>query len=275
MRRARIAGMAALMLTLTTIVATGAPAFAAAPGNDTYAGATVVAAIPFTDQVDTSAATSDADDAAIAAQCAGVPAWDASVWYQVTPTADGALAADVSASSYSAGVFVATGAPGNWTLLACGAGAVAWPTTAGQTYALVAFDDQMDGSGNGGVLNITIDVAPPTPTISATVNPIATFDTKTGAATVSGTVTCNGAADFAFLEVNLSQNVGRFIIRGFGGTDVTCDGANRPWSLQVLGDNGKFAGGKALSVTVAYACGAFDCGVDFQEHIIQLKSGKR
>jgi len=160
-------------------------------------------------------------------------------------------------------------------LLACGPGAVAWPTTAGETYALVAFDPQEDGSGNGGVLNISIDVAPPPPSISATVNPIATFDTKTGAATVSGTVTCDGAADFAFLEVNLSQNVGRFIIRGFGGTDVTCDGATRPWSLQVLGDNGKFAGGKALGVTFAFACGVFDCGVDFQEHVIQLRGGKR
>jgi len=274
MRRARTAGMAALLLTLTTIVATGAPAFAAAPSNDTYAGRTLVGAIPFTDTVNTTEATTDADDTALNEQC-GAPAVDASVWYEVTATADGALVADTSTSSYPAGVSVATGGPGNWTLLACGPGAVAWTTTAGQTYALVAFDPQEDGSGNGGVLNISIDVAPPPPSISATVNPIATFDTKTGAATVSGTVTCDGAADFAFLEVNLSQNVGRFIIRGFGGTDVTCDGATRPWSLQVLGDNGKFAGGKALGVTFAFACGVFDCGVDFQEHVIQLRGGKR
>lgn len=274
MRRARTAGMAALLLALTTIVATGAPAFAAVPGNDTYAARTLVGSIPFTDTVNTTEATKDADDTALNAQC-GAPAVDASVWYEVTAAADGALVADTSTSSYPAGLTVATGGPGNWTLVRCGPGAVAWPVSAGQTYALVAFDPQEDGSGNGGVLNITIDVAPPPPTIGVTVNPTATFNTKTGAATVSGSVTCSGAADFAFLEVQLSQSVGRFIIRGFGGTDVTCDGVTRPWSLQVLGDNGKFAGGKALSVTFATACGAFDCGVDFQERIIQLKGGKR
>ena len=274
MRRARTAGMAALLLTLTTMVATGAPAFAAVPSNDTYAGGTVVAAIPFTDTVDTTVATTDADDAELNAQC-GAPAVDASVWYDVTATSDGGLVADLSRSNYSAGAIVATGSPGSWTVLACGPGAVGWVTSAGQTYSVLVFDDQLDGGGNGGVLNVTIDVAPPPPTIGVTVNPTATFNTKTGAATVGGTVTCSGAAAFAFLEVNLSQNVGRFIIRGFGGTDVTCDGVSRPWSLQVLGDNGKFAGGKALSVTFAVACGAFECGVDFQERIIQLKGGKR
>lgn len=274
MRRARIAGMAALMLAVT--VATGAPAFAAVPGNDTYPDRTIVGAIPYTDQVDTSEATRDDDDVAIAAQCAGVPAFDATVWYDVPATANGGLVADVSDSSYSAGAFVATGGPGNWTLVACGPGAVAWTAVAGQTYSVIAFDDQTDGNAvNGGLLTINIGVVPPPPTISVTVNPTATFNTKTGAATVSGSVTCAGQSEFAFLEVSLSQNVGRFIIRGFGGTDVTCDGATRPWSLQVLGDNGKFAGGKALSVTFAVACGAFDCGVDFQERIIQLKGGKR
>lgn len=273
MRRTRIAGMAALIF--TTIVATGGPAFAAAPGNDTYPGRTVVGALPFTDQVDTTAATRDADDAAIGAQCAGVPAFDASVWYQVTATSNAGLAADVSASNYSAGVFVATGGPGNWTLVACAPGAVGWATTAGQTYSVIAFDDQMDGGGNGGVLKITIDLIPPPPTINVTVNPTGVFNAKTGSATVSGNVTCTGASQFAFLDVQLSQSVGRFIIRGFGGTNVTCDGATRPWSVQVLGDNGTFAGGKALSVTFAVACGAFDCGVDFQERIIQLKGGRR
>ncbi len=273
MRPRHLAGIAAFMLTLSTMVATGAPAFAAVPTNDTYAGSKVVAGIPFTDQVDTTQATTDPDDTQLNAQC-GAPAVDASVWYQVTATSSSGLAADVSGSTYSAGVIVATGAPGSWTVVACGPGATGWATTAGQTYSVVAFDDQA-GGGNGGVLNLTIDVIPPPPSITTTVNPTATFNTNTGAATVSGSVRCSGAADFAFLEVNLSQTVGRFIIRGFGGTDVTCDGVSRPWSLQVLGDNGKFAGGKALSLTLAVACGAFDCGVDFQEHSIQLKGGKR
>ena len=270
MRRTRIAGVAALVL--TTIVATGGPAFAAAPGNDAYPGSTLVATTPFTDSLNTLEATSDLQDAALQAQC-GAPAVEASVWYTLTPTADTGLVADVSSSSYTAGVAVATGSPGNWQVVACGPGATGWAASAGQTYSVIAFDDQ-PSAGNGGTLNITIDVAPPPPTIGVTVNPTGTFNTKTGAATVSGTVTCSGAADFAFMEVQLSQSVGRFIVRGFGGIEVTCDGLTRPWSLPVLGDNGTFAGGKALSATFATACGAFNCGIDFQESSIQLKGGK-
>jgi hypothetical protein len=36
-------------------------------------------------------------------------------------------------------------------------------------------------------------------------------------------------------------------------------------------DNGKFAGGKAVSVTFAFARGPFECGVDFGERIVQLR----
>jgi hypothetical protein len=270
MAHTRLAGVATLVIAMVFTVA--GPAQAAPPDNDTHGGATVVDVLnlPFTDQVDTTEATSDADDDAIAAQCAGVPAWDASVWYQITAAESGALAADFSASSYSAGGFVVTGSPGSFILVTCGPGAVAWPTVAGETYSLVVFDDQGDGGGNGGVLNLTIDIAPPPPEIDVTVNTKGTFNPRTGEATISGTVTCSGDAQFAFLDVELSQTVGRLIVRGFSGTNVTCDGATRPWSLLIRGENGTFGGGKALSVTVAVACGPFLCGEDFNETMVRL-----
>jgi hypothetical protein len=276
MRLVRRATMAAVVGTTVaaTVFATAGIAHAAAPTNDTYAGRTVVGAVPFNETLDTSDATTDADDAALNTEC-GAPATDASVWYELTADADGALVANVSDSSYSAGAIVATGTPGSFTLVTCGPQAVAWSTTAGETYTILVFDDQLDGGGNGGTLNLTIDVAPPTPEIDVTVNPTATFNAKTGAVTLTGTVTCTGEADFAFLEAELAQRVGRFTVRGFNGTDVACDGETRPWSLVVFGDNGKFAGGKAASVTFAVACGAFDCGVDFEERVIQIKGGKR
>jgi hypothetical protein len=276
MKLLRRAAMAVVVgtTTATTVVATGGIALAAAPTNDTYAGRTVVGAVPFTQTLDTSEATTDADDAALNTDC-GAPATDASVWYEVTADSDGALVADVSESSYSAGAIVATGTPGNFTLVNCAPEAVGWSTTAGETYTILVFDDQFDGGGNGGTLQLTIDVAPPTPTIDVTVNPTATFNSKTGAVTVSGTVTCTGEPEAAFVEVELSQRVGRFTIRGFNGTDVACDGTTRPWTLEVVGDNGKFSGGKALSLTMAFACGASDCGIDFEERVIRIKGGKR
>jgi len=269
MRLAR--GAATAALALTTVVATAAPALAAPPSNDTHAGQTVVGPVPFMQSLDTTEATTDANDAELNAQC-GAPATDASVWYQVTAGADGGMIVDVSESSFSAGAIVATGSPGIWTVVACGPGAVSWSTVAGETYTILVFDDQLDGGGNGGVLNITIDVAPPAPTIDVTVNPVGEFHPRTGSATVSGTVTCTGEVDFAFVDVELRQAVGRVsTVTGLGSFDVICDGATHPWSLEVFPSNGKFAGGKAVSVTFALACGAFECGTDYEERIVRLR----
>jgi hypothetical protein len=272
MRLVRRTAVAALVLT-TAVITTGAPAFAAPPSNDTYAGRQVVS-IGFSDTVDTSEATTDADDAAMNATC-GAPATDASVWYEITPASDGGIAVDVSESSYSAGVLVATGNPTDgFQIVTCAPGAAGWFAQAGETYAVLAIDDQFDGGGNGGTLRINVTEIPPPPEIDVTVNRFGTFNSKTGSATISGTVTCTGDAQFAGLDTEVRQNVGRFTITGFGFTEVFCDGATRPWTLEVTPFNGKFAGGKAVSVTFAFACGFFDCGIDFEERIVQLR-GKR
>jgi hypothetical protein len=264
-------GVATAALVLTAVVGTAAPALAAPPGNDTYAGRTVVGSVPFAQSLDTTEATTDADDAELNAQC-GAPVTDASVWYQVTAAADGGMVVDVSQSSFSAGAIVATGSPGNWTVVACAPGTVGWSAIAGETYTILAFDDQGDGGGNGGTLVITVDVAPPAPTIDVTVNPVGEFNARTGSATISGTVTCTGTADFAFVDLELRQAVGRVsTITGFGSFDVTCDGVTYPWSVEVFPTNGKFAGGKSVSVAVALACGTFECGTDYEQRTVKLR----
>jgi Family of unknown function (DUF6299) len=269
-----VASVAALLTTLgATALAVAGPASAAPPDNDGYAGRVTVGSVPYSNTQDTSEATTEPTDAELNPEECGAPATDASVWYEVTAASDGALVADVSDSSYSAGVLVATGSPGAFSFVACGPGAVAWNTTAGETYSLLVIDDQLDEAGNGGSMSLTVEEAPPTPEIDITVNPKAKF-TSTGSAILSGTVTCVGEAEFAFVEAQLTQQVGRLKINGFGGMDITCDGTTRPWSLDIAGDNGTFRGGKAASVTFAAACGVFDCGVDFEERIVQL-SGKK
>ena len=260
----------ATLLTAGTVLFGAGPAQAAAPANDTFGGSIAIGSVPFTTTADTSGATTDADDANANATC-GAPATDASVWYSTTPTADGALVVDVSKSSYTAGVLVVTGTPGAFEIVACGPGAVGFPTTAGTTYHLLVIDDQSDGGGNGGSLAMTVDIAPPPPTIDVTVDPTAGFNSRTGAATVHGTINCSGVVDFAFLDVELHQRVGRGEVVGSGGMDVTCDDANHPWSVEVYPFSGtKFTGGKGASVTFAVACGPFDCGIDYEEHRVQL-----
>ena len=254
--------LAALAAGLTSVAMVGSPAFAAPPSNDMFSGAEALAAVPFSTSLDTTEATTDADDDELNAFC-GAPAMDASVWYSYTATADEALLADVSASDYSAGVFVATGTPGSFEVVGCGPGGAAWEAFTGETYHVVVIDDQSDGMGNGGQMELTIDVAPPPPALEVTVNPKARFDAKTGSAILSGTVMCGSDAVFAFLEAQVTQRVGRMLIRGFGGTDLTCDGTTRPWEMEVMGDNGLFKGGKALSATFSAACGMVFCSEYF------------
>lgn len=268
-----IRGLALAAATALLTVGLAAPAaMAAPPSNDAYGGAEVIASTPFSTTLDTTEATTDADDAEL--NVCGAPAMDASVWYSFTATVDAAYAADASASDYSAGVFVAVGSPGAFTVVACGPGSAAWDATAGETYSIVVIDDQLDGGGNGGTMSLVVDVAPPPPALEVTVASTGRFDARTGTATISGTLLCGEEAGAAVIEAQLTQRVGRLLIRGFGATEVLCDGTAQDWSLEVLGDNGLFKGGKSLSVTFAVACGAAFCSDYVDERVIQL-SGRR
>jgi hypothetical protein len=73
------------------------------------------------------------------------------------------------------------------------------------------------------------------------------------------------------VETSLSQQVGRFAIHGIGFSDLPCDETPRPWRAEVLPDNGKFAGGKAVSVTFAVAYGPFECGTDFEDRVVHVR----
>lgn len=264
---------ASMFLALALALAGSSPALAAPPSNDTFGGATLVS-VGFSEGLDTTEATTDADDAQLNTNC-GAPATDASVWYAIDGT-DTGVVVDVSQSDYTAGVAVGVGTQGNLQLVTCGPGAVAFFAAAGTTYYVLAFDDQFDGVGNGGNLNISFNEVPPPPTVDITVNRFGTVNAQTGVATISGTYTCSNG-DFIDIFVDARQNVGRFAILGSGGffDFGTCDGASRTWSADVFPQNGKFKGGKTLTLNFATSCGVFECGFGFAEQIVQLRGGKK
>lgn len=271
----RNAAVSVATVTLVVLSVGLSSARAAAPGNDLIGGATS-ATLGFSESLDTSEATTDAVDAAVNSSC-GAPATDASVWYAYTPATDGGTIVNVSSSTYSAGVIVATGSPGSLDLVTCGPGAVAFAATANTTYYVLAFDDQFDGGGNGGTLNISLSEAPPPPTIDVTVNPTGTVNAKTGTAAISGTISCLNA-DFVDVQTALQQRVGaRATITGFGGffTDAsTCTGTPQPWTSEIFPQNGKFAGGKTASFTFSFGCGGFECTFGYVEQQVKLRGGK-
>jgi len=89
---------------------------------------------------------------------------------------------------------------------------------------------------------------------------------------VSGTVTCTGTnVDFAFIDLQLQQRVGRVVINGFGSIDFACDGDTHPWSVEVFAENGLFRGGHAATLTFAFACNPIFCGEAFEEATVKLR----
>jgi hypothetical protein len=260
-------------LALSALGVIAPAALAAPPTNDTFANATPVA-LGFSELLDTTEATTDGDDAQLNASC-GAPATDASVWY-VLDGSDTGVVVDVSQSDYSAGVLVGTGSQGSLEIVACGPGAVGFFAAAGTTYYVLAIDDQTDGSGNGGSLSISFNEAPPPPTIEIALNRFGQFNAHTGIATVSGTYTCTNG-DFLDVFVEANQRVGRGSVIGFGSffDTGTCDGAPHTWAAEVFPQNGRFAGGKTLTLIFTFSCGPFECADGFLEQTIQLRGGPK
>lgn len=257
----------AVLVTAGALLSAPLPASAATPANDTPQTATVVTSLPFTDSISTVDATTDATDTAINTNC-GAPATEASVWYVYTPSADGSVVADVSGSDFSAGLIAATGSPGNLSLLGCGPGSIVVPATAGDPIYLMAFDDTPGGT-NGGQLNISITPPPPAPVVGLTVDPVASFNARTGVATITGTVTCaNGS--YLSISAELHQTVGRLRINGYGYLELECK-ASQKFSIEITGDNGKFAGGKASTIIDGFSCGPIDCADTSVPKTISLK----
>ena len=248
------------------------PALAApGPSNDRIAEATVITALPFSDTVDTTKATTDADEAAASQPCRdiGAPAVEKGVWYRYTASNDITLLVDTRASSYTTGIAVYNGAPSASTFVTCAPGRLTTSVAAGQTVYFLIFGDQPGSPG--GTLRISVQEAPPPPVVSLTVNPVGTFDSQSGTATISGTVTCTGTADFSGINGNVTQTVGRFTINGFFFASLTCDGTTQTWTATVTSQNGRFGGGHATVDAFAFACNSSGCGQDQVTQQVRLR----
>jgi hypothetical protein len=255
MQRATLVLSIAVLLSLGVVT----PALAASPTNDTYSGRTVIPAAPFTESVDTTEATPDADDGELVTQCAA-PATDASVWYEYTAVSDRDLIIEAFESDFSVGIIVATGGPGSFTVVACAPGGVTLPGNSGETYAILLFDYQGDGGGTGGLLTWRLREAPLPRALELTLAPTGSFDPATGLATIRGTVNCtDGEEGKAAIDLLVTQNVGRFRLNGQGFTTFTCDGETHPWTAEAFSDDGKFGGGKASVSMFAFVCNEGGC----------------
>lgn len=266
---ARTGQLLGLVTTMATMVVLGAaPASAEVPSNDTIQGAKAITEVPFQEVVDTTEATTDDEDAAINAPC-GAPATNGSVWYTLTAT-EGAYLVDVSKSDFSAGVIVATGTPGNLSIVTCGPATIGFEATAGETYYLMAFSDTPEVAG--GQLAIAVSEAAPPPKVSMTVNDTGKVN-KDGVATISGTYTCDGEAELVEIYGTLQQEQkdGSQVRGDFDVLDLQCGVTDNKWSVQVTGVQGKFTRGLAATVATTVGCGVLGCNFYDTLEVVRLR----
>lgn len=234
-----------LLLATVLALTVSTPALAAAPTNDDIATATVITALPFTETIDTSESTTAPDEPW---SCYSTP----TVWYTFTPTVSGLIDVNTWGSNYDTVLQVNVGEPGSLNLVACNdndgnqwASRVIFEATAGMTYYFMV-GGQDNPVGN---LTFSVQVMPPPLEMDFTLDPSGSFNAKTGAATLRGTVTCNRSADQpagVSLYGTLEQSIGRVTFRGYSSTYYTsCSDTPTAWSLTVTAGNGKFAGGHA------------------------------
>jgi hypothetical protein len=263
--------LARLALVLVALAAFTAPAFAAAPSNDTFANATLVTVGFSQQEIDTTEATTDSDDAQLLKTCPA-PATDASVWYTIV--GDGTkVAVDVTGSSYSAGVIVATLSQRKLETIACADGVVSFDAEAGTQYYVLAFDDQSDGGGNGGKLNITFSESR-YPDINFSVDSYGKLDPSSGSATISGSYTCTAGASFEIF-VDATQRKGQSTVVGSGDFQGECDGMAQRWTVVVEPESGKFTDAK-LQTTSFGVASVPDLGVAYEiNQKVKLRSGRK
>ena len=264
--RAGVFGALAAVLTL----APASPAAAAAPSNDSLAGATVITSMPFTAQQDTTEATADAVDAT-----ATDSGWstDASVWHTWTAPADGLLSVNTWGSDYDAAVAIGTLSSAGLTPL--------WGTTwygsasgrvqGGVTYYVLAFDPHSGDERNGGGLSLGMTFQEIKPLVLS-VQPDSGLIERNGDVTLTGSVACSGATEL-YISGTVTQVVGRTSqVQGSFYATVPC--TTGPWSAVVVPQSGKFAGGRATVGFYAHTCGPWDCKQVNGRPVVQLKRAR-
>ncbi|MGC5225438.1 hypothetical protein ACPW96_22975 [Micromonospora sp. DT81.3] len=242
---------AGLALATAGVLAVASPALAATPVNDGISTATAVTGVPFTDTVNVSEATYD-------------PATDAgcglaTVWYQWTAPADGAVEFNTLGSDYDTTLALFTGEPPNLVLQECNDDSfyglwsrIAVQAEAGVTYYVAA--GTCCGSGEAGQVgpggNLTFNVIEPAPPVEVTLTIDSSTATRDGVVTLQGTVVCDQPAT-AYIFADASQRLGRRVAQGSAGTDaVACGTTASPWTIQLSSFNGILFGPGNASVVV-------------------------
>lgn len=228
------------------------------PPNDDFANATVATSMPFTVSQDVTNATVAPDDPF----CSGRTQ---TVWFAFTPTSNIRLEANTFGSNYDTTLSVYTGTRGALSQLACNDDSnntlqsrVRFNAVAGTTYFfMVSSVSFFPVSSASLVFNLL--PAPPPLSIAPSVTQFGSVDPTSGAATISGSVSCSQPV-FVTISGELKQTRGGVPISGFFSVFVPCTGTT-PWTITIQTvpalfhgrSAALFTGGKANVIATAFA----------------------
>ena len=274
----RVAALAGSLALIGGIVYTAGPAAAAAPGNDTKAGAVVIPnSLPYNYTQSTTEATVDSGESAASSYCLGVgaPAFEHAVWFKATIPAGltQAIRVDVSASDYGAGIAVLLDNGGTLSAIDCVPGAYVTPgAPAAGTYYLVVFGDGTTATtvATSTSRSISFHRRPtfPSPSTRPGLQP---RKAEPGSPELSPASAMVRMAVFS-VDGSITQTVGRLIISSYfsSGQSIPCDGETYPWQAYAPPTNGKFSGGKSITVSTAFGCNDAGCNAGYAEATVRL-----
>lgn len=246
-------------------------AHADAPTNDFFEDAKVIDALPYTDYVNTFEATAEPQNLDCEAN-------NNSVWYSFIPDTEGNVTVDTFGSDFDTMLCVYVGTPSADTQIAFSddtadnlQSEVRFHALEGTLYFILAGSIFPDG----GNLVLNAQAGPPPLQIDVAVAESGGVDSKTGRATVSGTVTCSRPVFIDLPGLLRQKTLSHLSIDGEFETFVEeCDG-QMDWSVVVESPEGFYKGGQA--VVEGAACGGDDLEsvcTDFIA-VIALKSNKK
>ncbi len=153
---------------------------------------------------------------------------------------------------------------------------VIWDATAGTTYLIMVGTCCGGGTptatGGGGDLVLQVGVTPdPLPSMHVAIDARGSFSNY-GDATIRGTISCEGGASNVFLDMVLTEPVGRRTLMGFSFVELSeCSAAPVPWEAQFSSEDGQFRGGPVTVEVFAQACGPIFCASDAPVRKVQLR----
>jgi hypothetical protein len=269
-------GLSAFVGATLVLSVLAAPVAAAPLRNDDIDSPIVIGGFPYTNTQDTRRATTGPTDPGFCYDPSG-SADSNTVWYSYTATEDGRLAVNTFGSDYDTTLYVGTANDtGGINVISCvddsGGGVqsyVGFDAVTGTTYLfMVGTCCGSPGSGGGGNLVFSLDVGEPALVLDVTVDPAGQVDR--GVVTLTGTATCSTATDFAFIDLSLSQKVGKRTIEGFGSAELSaCGPTPTQWTVVLEGFNGRFAGGNATGDVSMFSC-SLECASINESFAVKL-----